>query len=120
MSTTIVYAIGVTAVAALLAAIAQFLYKKGLHKFEFNAKGIMSVLTKKTVIAGLAVYFISFIAYIFALKMADLSIIYPTFSLSFVFTLAISHYAFKEKITAPIAAGVILVMLGIFLVAQAA
>lgn len=64
---------------------------------------------------GFLLYFLSAILYIYSLKKIDLSIAYPTVSLSYVAILFISFLIFGEAITLFKILGCSMIILGVFL-----
>lgn len=108
---------GITVVAALLAAFAQYFFKKSLPSFRFNAREIISLLRRRMVLLGLLIYFVGLGIYLVALYHGQLSFVYPVFASAFVFTLLISRYMLGEKIGTARALGVVLVVVGIAVIA---
>ena len=104
-------------VAALLAAIAQYIFKKGMHRFDANLKGLLSLIKNKYVILGLFVYAVSLVIYLYALSTSALSFVYPTFASVFIFVLLFSRFKLKEQISFHRALGVAIVIVGIAIVA---
>lgn len=102
---------------ALIAAYAQFNFKKGVPKFSFNFSGIIATLLKRQVLFGLCLYVLSLAIYLSALKFGDLSFVYPVFASSFIFVILIAKFKLNEPITARRAAGILIIALGIGLVA---
>ena len=109
--------IAITLVAAALAASAQYVFKKNLKKFRFDAAGIVSTLTHGKTLLGLLLYAVSLIAYLYALSSAPIvSFVYPIFSSSFIFILLISKYALKEEVSLHRSLGILLILVGIAIV----
>ncbi len=106
-----------TVLAALLAAIAQYLFKKTLPRFRFHTKEIISLLRYRTLLLGLLVYFISLGIYLVALYYGQLSFVYPIFASSFAFVLLFSKYLLNERIGTARIVGVALVVIGITAIA---
>ena len=65
------------------------------------------------------IYGTSFVIYLIALGHASLVFVYPAFSSSFIFVMLISAFFLKERISARRAAGMMLIVLGITLIALA-
>lgn len=65
---------------------------------------------------GLFLYGISTIFYIIALQKIPLSIAYPTIAISYIFVMLFSAIIFKEKIILTQIWGVLLIMLGVYLI----
>ena len=66
--------------------------------------------------SGFLLYFISAILYIYSLKKIDLSIAYPTISLSYIAIIFLSFLLFGETITLLKIIGCAIIILGVFLV----
>ncbi len=112
------FVIAITLVAALMAAAAQYLFKRNLRTFRFTVKGIISILERRQTVLGLGMYFVSLLIYLYALHATPiLSLVYPVFASSFVFVLLISKYALKERFSTARILGLALIVLGIALVA---
>lgn len=117
--TGVILILALTALAALLAAIAQYIFKLHMKRFSFSIAGILDLLLTKQIILGLLIYGASFIIYLIALGHASLVFVYPAFSSSFIFVMLISAFYLKERISARRAAGMMLIVLGITLIALA-
>ncbi len=104
--------------AALLAATAQYFFKKYIRHFNVNMKGIYELAKNKHAILGLFLYLASFVIYIYALSKApSISFVYPVFASSFVFVFIISRIKFGEEINLKRYVGIALVIIGIIIVA---
>ncbi len=109
--------IGITVFAALLAAIAQYIFKRALPKFRFNAKEVLGLFRNRLILLGLLVYFADLAIYLVALYYGQLSFVYPTFASSFVFVLLFSKYMLNEKVGLARTLGVVMVVIGIISIA---
>lgn len=67
-------------------------------------------------IVGFALYFISAILYIVSLKKIELSIAYPTISISYIFIIILSHFIFGEPLNTYKVSGGILIAIGVSLI----
>jgi len=105
-----------TLIAAFLASIAQLLFKKGLPKKISKISHFVELLKTKNIIQGLLIYLASLSIYLYALKQAPLSIVYPTFASSFIFVALVSYFQLKEKIGLKRGAGIIIIFIGIIIV----
>ena len=112
-----VYIVGITLVSALLAALAQYLFKSSIKKFGLNIKEVLDALLNKKVIAGIIVYMISLVIYLAALHYGELSFVYPFIASTFIFVMLISKYKIGEKVGRMRVLGIILIVLGIALTA---
>ena len=115
----VILILALTATAALLAAIAQYVFKLHMKRFSFSIGGILNLLLTRQIILGLFIYGTSFIIYLIARGHASLVFVYPAFSSSFIFVMLISAFFLKERISARRAAGLMLIVLGITLIALA-
>lgn len=110
--------IAITLSAAAISAAAQYVFKRNVGEFEFSSKHVLGILANRQMLLGLGMYAVSFVLYIYALHAApELSFVYSIFASTFVFVLLISKYALNERINAFRAAGMLLIVLGITLVA---
>ena len=111
--------------AVLLGAAAQVLLKAGTNAvgaFAFDAASLASagirLAAEPRVLAGIAVYAISLIAWVLALSRVPVSVAYPMVSLGYVITVLAAWWWLGESVTSPRLAGVGLIVLGVVLVAQ--
>ncbi|MEM0201051.1 MAG: hypothetical protein QXD23_01465 [Candidatus Micrarchaeaceae archaeon] len=110
--------IGLTLFAAAIAATSQYLMKKSIHKFNISIKGIFSLLKNKFLLVSIFVYLISLVFYLIALSSGELSFVYPTFASTFIFVFIIAKLKLNETMTLHRSIGLILIVLGIFIVAM--
>ncbi|MGB9703273.1 MAG: EamA family transporter [Candidatus Micrarchaeales archaeon] len=106
-------------ISCILIAIAQTLFKKGLEKKEFNFKkpiSILFILFSPKIFAGLFLYFLAFLVYMFSLSNIKLSIAYPLLSFSFIFVTLFAVIFLKEKISIKRALGIAFIFIGVALV----
>ena len=68
------------------------------------------------ILIGIGLYIVSTIFFILALNLEKISIIYPFVSLTYIGSVFIGAYKFKEKINKGQVAGIILITLGIILI----
>ncbi len=106
----------ITLTAALIASIAQVMYKRGLDKKITGMKDLLALAKKRNIIIGLVMYFISLVVYLFALKNAPLSFVYPLFASTFIFVFFISSYHLKEPFSKYRVLGIFLIFVGIVIV----
>jgi len=101
-----------------MAAAAQYLFKGHITKLKMGLSGIMNLAKNKYIVAGLVIYALSFVVYVYGLSKAPtISFVYPIFSSSFIFVLLISKYALKEKVGWIRVAGILLIVIGISMIA---
>ncbi len=113
----IAFVIATILLAALIAAVAQYIFKRTLKEFKFNVSGIYHVLKNKMILFGLFLYVVSLVIYLFALKYTPLSFAYPTFASAFIFIAVISKFYLNERIGMLRALGIGLVVIGICVIA---
>lgn len=105
-------------VSAMLGAVAVLLLKIGSKKFRirFSLRFVLEVLNNHPLIYGLVIYGISTLIFILALRLGELSVVYPMASVSYIFACLLSIYFLKEKMNWYKWLGIGLVMLGAILV----
>lgn len=106
----------ITLVAAFIASLSQILFKGSMKEKFTNVRSVLRVFSEKKVLIGIAGYILSLMIYLFALKAAPLSVVYPTFSSSFIFIVIFASLFLKEKINGLRLLGVLLVFAGIFVI----
>ncbi len=109
--------VAIVLVAAFLAAVAQYIFKRSMPRFNAGIRGLLGLLQSRQILLGLAVYAGSLAIYLYALRFGALSFVYPTFASVFVFVLLFSRFWLGEHISMHRALGVAIVILGIALVA---
>jgi drug/metabolite transporter (DMT)-like permease len=110
----------ITLVAALMASFAQIMYKRGLTVKLRSVADFVALLRNKLVVAGLIVYILSLVIYLYGLSAAPLSVVYPTFASTFIFVTVISAVLLKEHINWKRALGILLIFLGVLIIAVSA
>ena len=98
--------------AIVFAVIAQLLFKS-FTQLQLNT--ISDYIFNPQLIGGLALYFISAILYIYSLKKIELSIAYPSISISYIGVLFLSYILFNEALTINKLAGTFIIVLGVIL-----
>lgn len=106
----------ITLIAALIASFAQILFKNSMVSTLSGIRSILRLFLKKKVILGFMGYIISLVIYLYALKAAPLSVVYPTFASSFIFITLLSAIFLKERINKTRLAGIVLVFIGIVII----
>lgn len=87
--------------------------KKGAKAFNFN---ILNQLKNKYLILGVLLFVLSSVAYIYALTMERLSVLYPVTSFTYILVALFSVWLLKEKMNKYKWLGILLIILGIILV----
>jgi drug/metabolite transporter (DMT)-like permease len=106
-----------TALAAFIGSIGQLEFKQGANNLQFDIK---LLLTNYHLIAGVAVYALSTVFYVYALNKGNLSILYPIIATSYIWTLIFSKVFLKEPVGLTSWAGVFFILLGVALIATQA
>ncbi|HDQ06956.1 MAG TPA: transporter [Candidatus Bathyarchaeota archaeon] len=106
-----------TALAAFIGSIGQLEFKQGANVLQWDIK---MLLTNYHLIAGVAVYALSTVLYIYALNKGNLSILYPIIATSYIWTLIFSKIFLKEPVGLTSWAGVFFILLGVALIATQA
>ena len=94
-----------------IGSLASLFFKKGS-----NFRTIVELLKNKFVYIGGFLYLISALLNIYILKYLDYSIVLPLTSITYLWTLFISHLFLKEKISFKKAVGIALIISGAFLI----
>ncbi len=115
---SVTYVVILTVIAAAIVAYAQYVFKKSVPKFKFDLSGLLSLAKNRMVVAGILIYMIGLVFYLFALGSNQLSFVYPAFSSTFIFVILISHFMLKERIGGVRLAGILMIILGIALVSS--
>jgi len=106
-----------TALAAFIGSIGQLQFKQGANNLQWDIK---MLLTNYHLIAGIAVYALSTVLYVYALNKGNLSILYPIIATSYIWTLIFSKIFLKEPVGLTSWAGVFFILLGVALIATQA
>ncbi len=112
-------------ISIILAVIGQLLLKMGMlriGKVSFNISTLVhqyaKILLNPLVIAGLFSFFISMLIWLYVLSRMELSFAYPFVALNYVLILLGSYFLLKEAITPMKVMGVIVIVVGVYLVAR--
>jgi multidrug transporter EmrE-like cation transporter len=111
-----------------LSAIAQLCLKLGVGRAQAGpgagasslGQTLVAMLTSPWVIAGLGLYALGAVVWLFVLSRAPLSLAYPFVGLGFIMTAAIGVLVLGEQVTVTRLAGTLLIALGCVVVAQSA
>ncbi|MGC8676001.1 MAG: hypothetical protein ACP5T3_00595 [Candidatus Micrarchaeia archaeon] len=111
------FVVSLTLAAAVIAAYAQYLFKRHLASFGVKLSEVKRAIVERHVLFGLLMYSVSFVLYIYALHAAPIvSFVYPIFASTFIFVFLISKYALKEPIGSIRLLGMVLIVIGIIAV----
>ncbi len=101
----------------IFTAAGQLLLKLGLNSLSLSFIG---VITNFQLIAGIIVYLMGAAIMVYALKQAELSLLYPFLSLSFIWVALLSIFVLKETIFLVQGLGILTIITGVFLVGRGA
>ncbi|MBO0439429.1 EamA family transporter [Candidatus Enterococcus ikei] len=90
--------------------------KKGMN--DLPQLSLKLVLTNGWIYLGSFLYILSAVTNIALLKLLDYSIAFPMTSLTYVWTVIISYFIFKEKLSVRKVLAVILIIVGVFIISQ--
>jgi len=91
-------------------AFGQFFQKKGTQMLSFN---LLSLITNYYLILGLSLYVVGAFLLIYALKHGDLNVLYPIFSLTFIWVTILSAVFLGEPVTLSKVSGIALILCGV-------
>lgn len=90
--------------------------KQGMNQLEDLT--VKKALKNPWLLVGTFLYILSAVTNIILFKYLDYSIAFPMTSLSYVWTVLISYYTFKEKITWPKIIAIVSIMIGVVIISQ--
>jgi drug/metabolite transporter (DMT)-like permease len=100
-------------VASFFGSFGAVFLKSGSQKLR---DGLRYLVLNVRLAAGVALFLTSSAFYVMGLKHGEVSVLYPMVSLANVWTLAWSRLFFKEPITRGKAVGLLLILVGVFLI----
>lgn len=103
----------------ILLVVGQMLWKQGMLKFTYT--GITNLLKfafTPYILIGLIMYGIATIIWLYLLKTAEFSLIYPLQSLAYIVGVIIACIIFNESVSTIRWIGIAIIFLGVFLVAK--
>jgi drug/metabolite transporter (DMT)-like permease len=110
-----------------LAAVAQLTLKAGMNRVTeasgtatLSGGSLKAIASNPVVWAGLALFGLSALAWLFVLSRTSLSFAYPFASLTYLLIVLVDRFVFHEEVPPARWAGVVLIMAGIVLVARTA
>lgn len=116
--------LGLTLISVFLGALGQVMIKIGAQHLELNFSGVkfshnlLALMKNTPLLAGVALYVLSFILWVKVLSKVELSYAYPLVSLGYVVVMLFAYFYFKEQISPYRAFGVLLIVMGVFFVAR--
>lgn len=103
-------------VAAFLGALGQYFYKTGA---ETSSHNILSWITNYRIILGVLCYIIIMFLFFFAFRIGGpLTVLYPVYATTFIWSLLIGIFLLGEKVTFYNMLGVGVIIFGIYLIAK--
>lgn len=113
--------------AVLLNTAAQILIKMGMTSighFEFQGRNFWPILLKMSqtppLLAGMLIYVFSLGAWLMTLSRVDVSLAYPLTSLGYIFTALVGYYVLHEDMNLTRILGILVIMIGVYLVTRSA
>lgn len=110
MTATPVQSIVLVFVASFVGSFGALFLKAGAGKLHF---GLRYLVFNGRLIAGVALFVASSIAYVVGIRRGELSVLYPLVSLSYIWALLWSRLFLKEPLTRNKCFGLLLIVLGI-------
>ena len=107
----------ITVLCTFFTASAQLFMKIGVNK---NIDSLISAITNIPLLCGLLFYSLGTPLLIYALKKGDLSVVYPFFSLSFLWVTIMSVILFHEQLSFIQGAGLLSIVAGVSFVGRGA
>ncbi len=112
-------------ISVFLAVVGQLLLKMGMlrvGKFSFNMSTLVhqyvKILLNPFVIAGLVSFFVGMLIWLYVLSRLELSLAYPFVALNYILILFGSYFLFRETITVYKMIGVVVIIIGVYLIAR--
>ena len=99
--------------ASILSAIGSLFLKKGSKKLS---KNILKVLKNEMILIGMIIYAVSVPPYLIALKRAELSVLYPLVSTTYIWSSLLAVYFLKEKMNRFKWIGIFLIIIGVMFI----
>jgi len=99
---------------AVLISIGQLFLKLGAINLSLTT--LTYIYKDYTLLAGIFIYFVSSIVFLYTLRKNDLSLLFPMLATSYVWVLLLSMYFFKEVIKLQQITGILAIVLGVSLI----
>jgi|AMWB02.1.fsa_nt_gi uncharacterized membrane protein len=112
---TKIWAIGLAVCCAMMGSLAQLLFKLGSSSVQPD---LWTWLTNFRVLAGMALYGLSAVLFIIALKHGSLSVLYPVIATSYIWVTLIAFKYLHEPVSVPNWLGIAFIMVGIMLIVR--
>jgi uncharacterized membrane protein len=104
--------------ATVFGAVGALFLKIGSKQFRIfiSRKFILEILKNYSLLFGVLLYGISTIFFILALRIGELSVVYPLTSITYIFITILSVYFLKEKMNQYKWLGILFIIVGVILV----
>lgn len=112
MQTTSMYSILIVLASCLISAVGAIFLKKSTKTITFKIK---SFTHNRLLIIGAALYSLSTILFVPALKNGELSVLYPLVSTTYIWVIILSYKFLKEHINIYKLIGIIVIIVGVVL-----
>ncbi|MGY3765397.1 EamA family transporter [Vagococcus vulneris] len=112
----IVAVISLLLITTLTGSVGALALKKGMNDLDTLTMG--NVLRNLWVYIGTFLYIVSSVTNIMLFNFLDYSIAFPMTSLTYVWTVIISYFIFKEKLTTRKFLAIIFIIIGVFIISQ--
>jgi drug/metabolite transporter (DMT)-like permease len=106
----------------IIGAAAQILLKKGtaaLGEHPSLMQTAVGIFTTRLLFIGYSLYGMSAVLLIMALRLGELSLLYPVFTLTYVWVMLLSHFIFQESLNPLKLVGVGVIMCGVAILGRA-
>lgn len=100
-------------VMTVMGSIAAFCLKKAS-----SSNNLIELIRNKFLYCGGVLYFLSALVNIYLLRILPFSVVLPITSITYIWTMLISYFLLKEKMSFKKISGVVLIVLGVVLVAK--
>ena len=107
------FALSILFVSTFLAALAGVYFKRSTKTLSLNPK---LLLKNRMFVYGGLISAAAAVMYVFALRLEHLSKAYPATSMTYIWTIFLSHFMIGEKINLRKSIGIIFIVTGIFLI----
>lgn len=110
-----ILAVGLVIIATLFGAPAALFFKKGTTNFSIRSIKLFISSINKMLILGFILFIADFIVYIYALKQAPLSFVFPIASVTYIWIVLLSCIFLKEKLNKYKLIGIALIVGGVII-----
>ena len=120
------FALTLVLICIVLGAVGQIVMKSGMSQVGeiggvgqlFNFGTLFHIFTNPFVLTGILLYGMSLVLWLGAMSTLNVSYMYPMLSLSYIIAAALAFIFLKENITLLRGAGIIVVVIGCFLISR--